>query len=99
MVCFLLLKTILGRKVEYQPLYESSMNVVCSSDPIMVKGREMQPVENQEECEKSCSLNPDCRYYEFVQIVYEKLFGCKLFSSCETTVNTILFGRIYRKNG
>jgi len=35
----------LEKKVEYEPLFESSMNVVCLGDPMMVKGRGMNPVE------------------------------------------------------
>ena len=87
------------KKVEYGPLFESSMNVVCLGDPMMVKGRGMNPVENEQECETSCTLDERCNYFKFVQIVYGTYFGCKLFQYCDTTVDTVLFGRIYRKKG
>ena len=87
----------LEKQVLYEPLYESSMNVVCYGDPLTVDGREMNPVEDQQECEKSCSSEPRCKYFKFVHIVYGSYYGCKLFPICETTVNTLFFGRIYMK--
>ena len=73
------------------------MNVVCYGDPLIVNGREMNPVENEQECEESCTFDPQCKYFTFVHIVYGSYYGCKLFPSCETTVNTLFFGRIYMK--